>query len=567
MNIVSDSEVIRFIHQERGGYAAFVGAGASAEAGVPTSRQICDDILDQLKTADPARDVDALLNELKWSDSRRRYSACLSKYGNDAQRVEYFRRLLRGRRPAFSHHATALLMRSGVLKRTCLTTNFDKLIEVAFAQQDAECQPIRMPEEARFWQSADPERYYTVKLHGDYDTSNILNTRDETLRIHPELHAIVERLLGESGMIVLGSGGFEESVVNLFNEILSPVTAGSAAVRAPLGVYWGVYCGMARPPRLTEADAKSMVTTAINAGAVSDEVQEMMQRADTRRRPCAFFPIWGAGSFLFRVAETSSDRRLIGSAELYLDHEMRLRNVFKKAGLSDDAINRHLSKLSDQRKRIDTLPTARLPADPVCTARRSGSNTTIRVLYGDITSRKLMAAESGRRAVISAEDTSVSAGGGVAYSLLTKAGPHAILNELSKLAPIEQGDVAVTSGGELPVQYIFHGAALRIEKDATYSVTTDDVSSTILSALRCAGVLRVSTVLVPLIGAGVGPLTPRQSFEAIVSALLAHPDRLDDFTLVIVVFKESQLPRTEIMESLRSMLGAEFTLEAATPLA
>ncbi len=178
-----------------------------------------------------------------------------------------------------------------------------------------------------------------------------------------------------------------------------------------------------------------------------------------------------------------------------------------------------------------------------------------------------MAAESGRRAVISAEDTSVSAGGGVAYSLLTKAGPHAILNELSKLAPIEQGDVAVTSGGELPVQYIFHGAALRIEKDATYSVTTDDVSSTILSALRCAGVLRVSTVLVPLIGAGVGPLTPRQSFEAIVSALLAHPDRLDDFTLVIVVFKESQLPRTEIMESLRSMLGAEFTLEAATPLA
>jgi O-acetyl-ADP-ribose deacetylase (regulator of RNase III) len=182
------------------------------------------------------------------------------------------------------------------------------------------------------------------------------------------------------------------------------------------------------------------------------------------------------------------------------------------------------------------------------------------VLYGDITSRTLMASEPGRRAVLSAEDTSVSAGGGVAYALLRKAGAHTILNELSKLAPITQGDVAVTSGGDLPVHYIFHGAALKIERDATYSVTPQDVSRTVTCALQTAQTLAVQTILVPLIAAGVGPLTPLESFEAIVSALLQQRDTIGRFTMIVVVFKESQLPRADIMASLQRTLLPDFEL-------
>jgi O-acetyl-ADP-ribose deacetylase (regulator of RNase III) len=557
IRVIPDTEVIRYIHQEPGRFAAFIGAGASREADVPTASEISNDILGRLTAADPDTDVEDLKRELKWNKPTRRYSTSLLRYGNDAQRVEYFRKLLRGKRPAFSHHATALLMRNGVLKGTCITTNFDKLLEVAFAQQNDECQPIRMRDEARFWRAGEPDRYYAVKLHGDYDTYNILNTADETLRIEPDLAGIVRNLLSDGGLLVLGAGGFEQSVVGLFNELVAPTAPdyadAAASSRVPLGVYWGIYLGTTRPERISDAEVRAAVEKAINSGSVSEEVVEMMARGNTKSRPCAFFPIWGAGSFLFRVVQRSADKALIGRAELYLDHEMRLRHVFSKAGLSPDAIDRHLRKLWEQRSRID-MKAPRPAPEVVCVAKRAASQTEIRVLYGDITSRTLMASEPGRRAVLSAEDTSVSAGGGVAYALLLKAGAHTILNELSKLAPIAQGDVAVTSGGDLPIHYIFHGAALKIERDATYSVTPGDVSRTVTCALQTAQTLAVKTILVPLIAAGVGPLTPLESFEAIVCALLQQRDTIGRFTMIVVVFKESQLPRADIMASLQRTL-------------
>jgi len=43
-----------------------------------------------------------------------------------------------------------------------------------------------------------------------------------------------------------------------------------------------------------------------------------------------------------------------------------------------------------------------------------------------------------RRAVVSPEDTTVSAGGGVALRLLTLAGPRYLLNELTKLPDVAQ---------------------------------------------------------------------------------------------------------------------------------
>jgi hypothetical protein len=76
----------------------------------------------------------------------------------------------------------SLLAARRVLRTTCLTTNFDKLLELAFAKQgEVECQAIRTPEEAAYW-GGEPDKCYILKLHGDYDTHSILNTRDETRR-------------------------------------------------------------------------------------------------------------------------------------------------------------------------------------------------------------------------------------------------------------------------------------------------------------------------------------------------------------------------------------------------
>jgi O-acetyl-ADP-ribose deacetylase (regulator of RNase III) len=188
-----------------------------------------------------------------------------------------------------------------------------------------------------------------------------------------------------------------------------------------------------------------------------------------------------------------------------------------RAGLDPPAIEAHLKALDAQRRRIralDVMPEKDVIPENLWSARREAPQTVVRVLYGDITSRSLMGAQEFagvRRAVVSPDDTCISAGGGVAYGMLKKTGSHVLLNELGKLGPIPQREVAVTSGGNLPIQYVIHAAAISIGPDAKYVVTAEDVQATIEAALRVATAWHVEMLLIPLVAAGIGPLTPGKS--------------------------------------------------------
>jgi O-acetyl-ADP-ribose deacetylase (regulator of RNase III) len=81
-----------------------------------------------------------------------------------------------------------------------------------------------------------------------------------------------------------------------------------------------------------------------------------------------------------------------------------------------------------------------------------------------------------RRAIISPDDTFLSAGGGVAEGIMNKAGMQAIINELKKFGRIEHGSIAVTSAGKLPVHYIFHTAAIDIQMNAVQTGVKYQVS-------------------------------------------------------------------------------------------
>ena len=100
-------------------------------------------------------------------------------------------------------------------------------------------------------------------------------------------------------------------------------------------------------------------------------------------------------------------------------------------------------------------------------------------------------------------------GSRAAYLLLRKAGERFVLNELTKLRPIEQCQVAVTSGGRLPVHYVFHTAALKIyenetDKKVEYAVSKSTVCESMRSVLEKAAGLEVDALYVPLMGAGTG---------------------------------------------------------------
>ena len=556
IEVVQDYEVIRHVTRDKNSYVAWIGAGTSFEAGIKTAEEICKELRQELgQFAKPVNELQWAQTELNWDDSKRRYSTCLKKYGSAANRVKYFRKLIQGLPPVFAHHALALLMQAGYFKNTCLTTNFDKLMEIAFAQQgNCECQAIRSNEEAGFWRQ-EHDKAYVIKLHGDYDTHNILNTNDETLLIPGGLQEIASAVLKQCGLVVVGSAGFEESVYRLLNDL--QLEEDSTILN--MGLYWGIYTP--GPKQTDKRAVEEKVLDSIRAGAVSREIVEMMSRQRSKNRPCAFFPVWGAGNFFFDLVKATENKAVIGRAERYLDHKMRLQHVFTQGGLRPDAISNRLDKLErkeKERRTVMDLNTRAQVATRVWRANGKNSSLTLEILYGDITSRSLMDSGDdhvGRRAVVSPEDSFVSASGGAALSLLRKAGQHTILNELSKFQGVKQREIVITSGGELPVNYIFHAAATQLDQDGSSKITRSDVSATMDAVFESARFLQVSLMFVPLIGSGEG-IKPEESLGAILQAARAFASRYNKYLvhLFIVILDEGIFGRKEVGACMKSIL-------------
>jgi len=570
--VIGESEAIRLIHANPGRYVMWLGAGLSAEAGVLTAAQISRTVRESLERSLPDEirmDASKLGRwadeELRWSDPARRYTQALDRaYPSEALRLAWFRQMLdRYARPAFCHHAVALLMKSGRAARTALTTNFDHLLEAAFAIQGITgSQAIRSDHEVPYW-NRDSDRLFLLKLHGDIDTQNILNTPDETLHIGDVMREAAESALENAGLVVLGTSGSEKSIRRLLEDLEKRVEKDRNFLG--FGLLWGVYMGSEHPGgAVDDADLAARVRQRAEAGEVHEGVVELMDRQANRL--FRFFPMWGAGDFLHRVVRDVPDRMVVARAERYLDHEMRLQETFARGSFQPATIARHIAELRRRRKALEekleqgssrrwrSFGRAILP----------GTRIDFTFVHGDMSSRSLLAAMRGnaRAAVISADDQYLSVGGGVALSLLEKAGRDALLYEISKFSPVAHGSIVVTSAGELPTHYIFHAAALEIQDGPAYNVTPADLRNVLLKAFETADALDVTSLTVPLIGSGMGVLTARQSLESIVNAALEWSDGgarpVDQpLSIAVVILDEEVLGRREVEEALVAA-GAQY---------
>lgn len=559
--IESDTRVIQTLASDanRGRFTIYLGAGASIEAGVPTGQQICDRIrisrLGEKPTPKQIRTVD---RELNWATPSLRYMTAIQKaYPNRAQRVQFFRDSLLQIQPSFAHHATAALMRDQVLSRVAITTNFDKLLESAFVQQGGpECRPLRTDDELQYYD--DRAGHFLLKLHGDCDTENILNTEEETRLVTDSKRLFLEKLLRGAGLVVMGAAAYESSVSTLFKFLMRDVDQ----KLLEFGLFWGVYVGASRPETIADPEIRALVESKLR-DQVNPEIVSLMKQRNKDNPSFAFFPVWGAGNYFFDLATAIKSKKLWGGIERYLDHEMRLRSVFRRAGLSPDGVERHLTKLRQQRNRTNkSFPNFDERRHVICNATRGPLR--VRAIYADITERSMMSApqfETARRATVSPEDTCITAGGGVAYGLLRKAGPELLLPELGKLArsPVAQGDVVVTSGGNLPLHYVFHAAAAKINVDGTSTVTAADVTRTVTNVLRLAQALDVTVVWLPLLGSGTAGFHRPDSLRSTLQAIAAWPGDLN-VLINVTILEEAELYRDEVTRAFTEVLGAPFTI-------
>ena len=146
----------------------------------------------------------------------------------------------------------------------------------------------------------------------------------------------------------------------------------------------------------------------------------------------------------------------------------------------------------------------------------------VSVCVGDLT-------EFDGDAIVNPANTRLLMGGGVAGAIKRKGGEE-IEREALKYAPVPIGKAVTTSAGKLKCRYVIH--APTVEEPASPS-SPEKVYLATKAALEEAKRLGIRSVAFPLMGAGVGGLTPEQSIESMARAFFEHGEGLEIYVIVL----------------------------------
>jgi hypothetical protein len=205
------------IHSNPGVYSLLIGSGVSRSAAIPTGLEIVDNLISKLKILskdttetdlktwyklyykeDP--DYSKILERISPTQTER--NAILRSYFEPTQEE----REQQLRVPTLAHKAIASLVKDGYVK-VIITTNFDRLLEVALEEQGITSIVVSTDDSIA---GAIPYIHSTctiVKVNGDYRDTRIKNTRTELENYSPALNSYLDRILDEFGLIVCGWSG------------------------------------------------------------------------------------------------------------------------------------------------------------------------------------------------------------------------------------------------------------------------------------------------------------------------------------------------------------------------
>ena len=202
------------IQANPGVYAVLVGSGVSRAAKIPTGWEATLDFIRKLAT---------LNGESCASDPAQWYK---SKFGKEANYSDILdelaktpaerQQLLRGyweptnqerddgeKSPTAAHRAIAELAVQGFI-RVILTTNFDRLLEIALNDAGVVPTVLSTPDQVLGAIPLIHTQCCVFKVHGDYLDTRIRNTPAELEQYPPEFDQLLDRIFDEFGLIVCG---------------------------------------------------------------------------------------------------------------------------------------------------------------------------------------------------------------------------------------------------------------------------------------------------------------------------------------------------------------------------
>lgn len=251
---VAADDFARRFSMRSGGLMWFLGAGASAAAGIPTAWDMIWEFKQQLfvsqrrvsakavaDLSNPAvrRALQSFIDGLgryPTTGAPEEYAALFeSAYPSEHDRRTYIAAKLTGAKPSFGHIALASLMKAG-WTRVVWTTNFDPLVADACAKVydgtgHLTTVALDAPDLARdvFTSERWPAE---VKLHGDFRSRRLKNTGDELRQQDAILRDLLVVASARSGLIVAGYSGRDDSIMDALEEVLEKTSP------FPGGLFW-----------------------------------------------------------------------------------------------------------------------------------------------------------------------------------------------------------------------------------------------------------------------------------------------------------------------------------------
>jgi hypothetical protein len=253
----------------------FLGAGASAAAGVPTAAQMIWDFkrtifcseervpLAACQYIDDPRVRERIQRHFSEgghpaADDPDEYAHYFElAYPDEVDRRRYIEAKVKGSTPSFGHAALAALMAAD-RARVIWSTNFDPCVETSATQAFGSAGSLTvasLDNPVLAEQALKEERWpLQVKLHGDFRSRRLKNTDDELRSQDARLRDTLAEASRRYGLIVVGYSGRDDSVMQALE---------AAAVDGgyPAGLFW-IHRGETPPlPRV-----QALIATAASAG-------------------------------------------------------------------------------------------------------------------------------------------------------------------------------------------------------------------------------------------------------------------------------------------------------------
>lgn len=248
-------------------FAWFLGAGSSRTSGMPTASDIIWDLkcryYCQQENEEISRQevqIEAIRKRIQdymvskgfpeeWAPEE--YTTYFKKmFGTDKERQRrYLSDILSEDKATLSvgNRIFGAFLASG-LTRAVFTTNFDSIVEKAYAEVSGKSLSAYHIEGARSATQALNNEEFPIycKLHGDFRYDSVKNLADDLLTQNSKLAGCLKVASGRFGFIITGYSGRDASIMALFKEALE------GGNPFPHGLYWTGIKGTAVPPVVEE---------------------------------------------------------------------------------------------------------------------------------------------------------------------------------------------------------------------------------------------------------------------------------------------------------------------------